>query len=300
MPTPEERDLRESRASEEANAGAGGEDSSAVEAHILPPARVRARPEDSSGPRRAAPIILEAQPFVSSTPRLYAFVAASIAVGMLVGFLFGSHTGVKEALDAGASADGPALSKALAWKPEIAAGAGDRSEIARLLEDVRSMRAQLESLRHGGETLRAAERLRALEASHEASHVNEKAVTTAAARIDKLEARLNLLEPTKIDRTPIGAVPLKNDGATRQPDGRLDQQAGTQEQKPQHPKPAPGGYVLREATRNVALVEAPDGLLEEVARGDRLPRAGVVTAIERRGRGWVVVTTRGVIDQRGY
>ncbi len=57
---------------------------------------------------------------------------------------------------------------------------------------------------------------------------------------------------------------------------------------------------MREAAGGLALVESPSGLLEEVGRGDALPGAGVVMSIEKRAHGWVVVTSRGVIDQRPY
>jgi hypothetical protein len=44
-----------------------------------------------------------------------------------------------------------------------------------------------------------------------------------------------------------------------------------------------------------AVVEARNGRLHEVVPGRNLPGAGRVEAIERRGRIWVVVTTKGVI-----
>lgn len=307
MPAQEEREPRDPHAAKDADSPAADGETKASPSEastrrnqdILPPMKIRIAPDDAADARFTAPIILDAQPFVSSTPRLYAFVAASIAAGMVVGFLFGSHAGVKDALDAGASADGPGPTKALAWKPEIAAGLGDRRELARLVEEVRSMRAQVESLRHANETLRAADRLRALEAGREAALEGGRGNEKAAARLEKIEARLDLVERAKIDRTPTGAVPKPDrDGAP--PEARREPPNAAPQQTTQRRQPAPGGYVLREASRDVALVQAPDGLLEEVARGDRLPGAGVVMAIEKRGRGWVVVTSRGVIDQRAY
>lgn len=302
MPTPEEQEPHASKdakasAARAEHAGNGRED-------ILPPARVEIARDGAAG-RRAAPIVIDATPFVSSTPRLYVFVAASIAAGMIAGFFFGSRTGVKDALEAGASIDGPAMSKALAWKSEIASGAAERQEIARLTDEVRSLRAQMESVRHGGEALRAAERLRALEATREAdreaSRANEKAIAANAARIDRLETRVDVLERAKIDRTPTGALPKADrDGTARTADGGRSGANAAPEQKEQRSKPAPGGYVLRDISGDLALVERPDGLLEEVGRGDDLPGAGRVTAIERRAQGWVVVTSRGVIAQRRY
>lgn len=67
------------------------------------------------------------------------------------------------------------------------------------------------------------------------------------------------------------------------------------------PKPAPArpatvdGWVLRDVYDGMALVEARRGGLREIAPGEYLPGAGEVRSIERRGRSWVVMTSRGVI-----
>ncbi|MDB5508139.1 MAG: hypothetical protein JWL93_608 [Hyphomicrobiales bacterium] len=62
---------------------------------------------------------------------------------------------------------------------------------------------------------------------------------------------------------------------------------------PQH------GYVLRRVTGGIAFVESRDGL-RTVELGHVLPGAGRVTKIEKRAQGWVVVTSRGVIDADLY
>jgi len=59
------------------------------------------------------------------------------------------------------------------------------------------------------------------------------------------------------------------------------------------------GYVLRDVREGVAVLEGRSGL-REVAPGDVIPGAGRVRAIERRGQEWVVVTSIGVIDGKGY
>ena len=53
--------------------------------------------------------------------------------------------------------------------------------------------------------------------------------------------------------------------------------------------------MVRDVYRGIALVEGPQGAVE-VMPGDTLPGAGTVRAIERRGDGWVVVTSRGYVD----
>lgn len=66
-------------------------------------------------------------------------------------------------------------------------------------------------------------------------------------------------------------------------------------------KPATvGGWVLRDVYDGMALVEARGGGLREIEPGEYLPGAGQVRSIERRGRNWVVMTSRGVIDKATF
>jgi hypothetical protein len=53
-------------------------------------------------------------------------------------------------------------------------------------------------------------------------------------------------------------------------------------------------YVLRDVNDGTAVVEGREGI-EEVGPGDTLSGGARVQRIERRGRGWVVVTDRGFI-----
>ncbi len=54
-------------------------------------------------------------------------------------------------------------------------------------------------------------------------------------------------------------------------------------------------WVVRDVYNGVALVENARGSLE-VALGDTIPGAGTVKSIERRGGGWIVITSRGLVD----
>ena len=63
------------------------------------------------------------------------------------------------------------------------------------------------------------------------------------------------------------------------------------------PRPATvDGWLLRDVYGGVALVEGRAGGLREVAPGEYVPGVGEIRSIERRGRGWVVVTSRGLIQ----
>jgi len=54
-------------------------------------------------------------------------------------------------------------------------------------------------------------------------------------------------------------------------------------------------WVVRDVYRGIALVEGPRGSVE-VGPGETIPGAGTVKSIERRGNGWIVVTSRGLVD----
>ncbi|MGH6868297.1 MAG: YidB family protein, partial [Methylocella sp.] len=54
-------------------------------------------------------------------------------------------------------------------------------------------------------------------------------------------------------------------------------------------------WVVRDVYNGIALVESPRGSIE-VGPGESIPGAGTVKSIERRGGGWIVITSRGLID----
>ena len=60
------------------------------------------------------------------------------------------------------------------------------------------------------------------------------------------------------------------------------------------------GWVLREVYDGVALIEGRNKRLLEIAPGQSLAGVGRVESIERRGRSWVVVTTRGIITSQPW
>jgi hypothetical protein len=60
------------------------------------------------------------------------------------------------------------------------------------------------------------------------------------------------------------------------------------------------GWVLRDVYDGVGLVESRNGRLLEIAPGRTLPGVGRVEAIERRGKSWVVVTSRGIITSQQW
>jgi hypothetical protein len=100
----------------------------------------------------------------------------------------------------------------------------------------------------------------------------------STARIADLSTRLDKLEKRQ------AAPPAKPDpGVSSETTGSLA--------RPQAPL---RGYWLVEVDNGAAIIDGRDGP-QQVAPGDVLPGAGRVQRIERRGQGWVVVTTSGLI-----
>lgn len=66
------------------------------------------------------------------------------------------------------------------------------------------------------------------------------------------------------------------------------------------PKTRLENWALREVYNGIALVEGERGNLVEVAPGQNLPGAGRVESIERRGKAWIVVTSRGLITSQQW
>ncbi len=60
------------------------------------------------------------------------------------------------------------------------------------------------------------------------------------------------------------------------------------------------GWVLRDVYDGMALVQARSGGLREIQPGEYLPGAGEIRSIERHGRSWIVLTSRGVIADAAF
>jgi hypothetical protein len=259
---------------------------------------------DESIPQRLVRIEDASQPTyelilapVSARPRRgFIYIGAAIAAGMAVGYLLGSGAGLKNRAEPVVGNERASIQQALPWKAEVASSAADRRDAARLTDEIRLVRTQIEQLRRSAETQRSSERLRALETAREESH---DALKANAAKLEKLEARLSQLERASADRTPTGSL-AKDRVAKLAEEQRAEAKPLSPEQKSAVAMKPIASYVLREVYRGTAIVERRDGLIEEVVRGDELPGAGRVTAIERRGNDWLVVTTKGVIEQRAF
>jgi len=125
--------------------------------------------------------LAEAAPRSTWRNQLFLALAASILAGGAAGWRYGGATGVRPNETQVAQATQPS-------------GAPDP---ATLQEEVRSLRAQVEQFRHNAETQRAGETTLAL-----------------AAKVQDLAKRLETLERTSADPTPVGSIAHQPSAAT--------------------------------------------------------------------------------------
>ena len=123
------------------------------------------------------------------------------------------------------------------------------------------------------------------------------ALAQLTARLDRVDhdqsARLDKLEKRQAAAV-VAAAPTpspRQAAPAAKPDPGVSNETTGSIARPQAPL---RGYWLVAVQDGSAIVDGRDGP-RQVAPGDSLPGAGRVQRIERRGQGWVVVTTSGLI-----
>lgn len=145
------------------------------------------------------------------------------------------------------------------------------------------------------------ERLAAMAERQE--HADREQAARLAALTDKLDKRL---APAPVAAAPAAApvavapvaAPVAAPMAAHKPVAAAEPVlTGSLPDKPaEKAKPATiEGWVLRDVYDGMAMIENRNRRLVEIGPGDTLPGAGRVEAIERRGRTWVVITSKGLI-----
>jgi hypothetical protein len=114
-----------------------------------------------------------------------------------------------------------------------------------------------------------------------------------SARLDKLADRIDHESTARIAdlATRVDTLEKRQAAPAAKPDPGVSNETTGSIARPQAPL---RGYWLVEVQDGSAIVDGRDGP-QQVAPGDFLPGAGRVQRIERRGQGWVVVTTSGLI-----
>jgi hypothetical protein len=209
-------------------------------------------------------------------------VAAGLGVGAAVAHFALSDRSAVESAASKPTPQAPPTPESLAQRMTDALGAL-RSEVA-------DLRATIARDQDEARSSAAMKRLDELAARFEkAKRDSSGSIAELTAKIDPFRqetaARLQAVVE-RLDRLERRAE------AAPEPRGPGGESAGaTEARKP----PVIRGWILREVYDGVALVEGAGGAIE-VAPGETLPGAGRVKSIERKGKGWIVVTSRGVID----
>jgi hypothetical protein len=262
---------------------------SAQPAHPSPAAE-----EASSSPAREAEVARPGRSW-----RRPGAQAAVLAVAVGLGWFGGAG------LVSGSRSSQAALTQ---WTETSASIRQSQEDVVRLTGDVRALKVAIDALKDGIERVRGEtvskqsqllERLDRLDrtaqdSASKASRVAEQLERLASADRDpaKIAPLMDRLERAEKQANAVASNP-KPAAAPAAPSEPA--QTGSIDAKPQAKQAVLEGWVLRDIYDGVALVEGPNHRLHEVAPGQAVAAIGRVEAIERRGKAWVVVTSKGVI-----
>jgi hypothetical protein len=121
-------------------------------------------------------------------------------------------------------------------------------------------------------------------------HEPDAKLSQIADRLDRLEHKI-IIPAAGAGAPPTpGGAPMKTAQLTPDPI-RARPENGEGPRKPR----LITNWVVRDVYGGMALLESTHGTIE-VAPGEIVPGAGRVMAIERRGPGWIVITSKGLVD----
>ena len=123
--------------------------------------------------------------------------------------------------------------------------------------------------------------------------LEKRAAPSPAPDLAEIRTRLDRLEKKVSAASSVAALPP---ASPRHATGaaRAQSLSPAEAAAPYAPRPMLQGYSVEDVQDGVAVVDSRYGQVQ-VAPGDFLPGAGRVLRIERRGSGWTVVTSGGVI-----
>jgi len=181
----------------------------------------------------------------------------------------------------------------------------------KMAEDIRALKSNVEALRAAqSQTAKDTTALEGLKSRLEAVNTETGAsIAELAGKVERMQhepaAKLSqvLERLDRIERqiaAPLATASISAASAPgRAAAGKQAQLAGAPAKPPlENAKGHPQlitNWVVRDVYDGIALVESPRGSIE-VAPGEIIPGAGMVKSIERRGAGWIVITSRGLVD----
>jgi hypothetical protein len=241
----------------------------------------------------------------------YAGLAAALACALGVGWAAGHATSVTK------RAQDPAERALLAvdWNGMASGLQKSQADAIRMATDIQALKGTLAGLKETVDRSRqdAAGRFVQLTERLDRAHKTDQEVATKLAaladradkgdrdaklaqiveRLDRMEkqAVAQAVKPAALAAGP--AEPLRTGSI---PETKpVPSEAPKPEQKADAKSTPIEGWMLREVYDGIALIEGRNQHLHEVAPGQSLPGIGKIEAIEKRGRSWVVVTSRGII-----
>ncbi len=120
-----------------------------------------------------------------------------------------------------------------------------------------------------------------------------------AAKLAQVIERLDRIE--RQTAAPVAAAPAGNAPTAAKTTVGKPAQTAVVQTKSDDAASEPKGpqlitdWVVRDVYDGIALVENSRGAIE-VMPGETIPGAGTVKSIQRRGGGWIVITSRGLVD----
>lgn len=176
-------------------------------------------------------------------------------------------------------------------------------------DDIRALKADVDALRASQSQM--ARQVTALEGLKKGfdSVRNETGASIAelSSKVERLQHEPQAKFSQIIDRLDhldkaIASAPSTGTSNAAAPPANAGKQLHVAAAKPMATEPVIGekrpplitNWVVRDVYDGVALVESPHGAIE-VMPGETIPGAGIVKSIERRGGGWIVITSRGLV-----
>jgi hypothetical protein len=205
------------------------------------------------------------------------------------------------------------------WAETTQALRQNQDDVARLSGDLASIKMVIDALRQNVDQSRAEAGLKQsqiVERLDRADKTPVEMATTLARfgeqltrleagapdstlKLDALGERLDRIERHMASAAdaaaakPVSAAAQSGAPIPAAPD--LPLQTGSLDASPTARDTPVDGWVLHEVSDGIALIESRSRRLIEVGPGEMVPGVGRVEAIERRGKRWVVVTSKGVI-----
>jgi len=205
------------------------------------------------------------------------------------------------------------------WVETTQALRQNQDDVARLRGDIASMKAAIDAMSQSADRSRAEAGLRQSQIVERLDRSDTMPAEVAATlarfgeqltrleagapdstlKLDALGERLDRIERRMASAAdaaatkPVAAAAQSAAPNPATPD--LPLQTGSLDTPPAARNTPVDGWVLHEVSDGIALIESRSRRLVEVGPGEMVPGVGRVESIERRGKSWVVVTSKGVI-----